>query len=56
MATYEAQVGLRNDRTGAVFAPGDIVTDDDFPAETISYWLERGHLEPLTFEAVDEEE
>lgn len=53
---YEAQNGLTNDRTGKWFAPGDLVTDDDFPPETIAYWLERGFLRPLNLDAADEEE
>ena len=36
---YVAQVGLTNDKTGASFAPGDVVHESDFPAGVIADWL-----------------
>jgi len=36
---YEALRQVRSDKTGLVFAPGDIVTADDFPKSVISGWL-----------------
>lgn len=36
---YVVLIGCQNDKTGATFAPGDIVTSADFSAAVIAGWL-----------------
>ena len=45
--SYKAVVGLQSDKKGTRFEPGDIVTDGDFPASVIKYWLEVGNLKKI---------
>lgn len=37
---YRVLIECRNDKTGAAFVPGDIVTAADFPKAIIYEWLE----------------
>lgn len=56
MADYLVLIGCTNDKTGARFAPGDVVTDGDFPKRVIANWLE---IDPPVLEELpdaDEEE
>jgi hypothetical protein len=37
--TYRVLIGCGNDKTGASYAPGDVVTTADFPERVIADWL-----------------
>ena len=44
---YRAIVGLTNDRTGKGYAPGEILTAEDFDPRTLAHWAETGRVVAL---------
>jgi len=44
---YRAIVGLGNERTGRNYAPGDVLTAEDFDPRTLAHWAETGRVVAL---------
>ena len=44
---YRAIVGLASDRTGRNYAPGDVLTAEDFDPSVLARWAEMGRVVAL---------